>query len=485
MRKLTKREKISLGLLLILGFSYLYMQFLVIPQYRNMAEVKAELDTVEKEAEKVANYKSSIKKLDSELERESEKLDDALKRNFTELNQEDIIMLVDSIAEESGLISEGVSFSRPTSETVAEEELKLNTAELSFKGGYQTLTDFLEKLSVYKKRILVDRIAVDRDSDDLLTGTVFMKMYSLEDVVEETESLFVWKRDSDYFASNPFSPFTSYIEAMRREEAQNDMGLSNSNSSGNGTDIAGSGSFDDENTYSSYYPPSTGSSGSFGTGTSGAGTTTSGAGSGGSSTVKPTNPSTEGGSSSGGSTKPNSPSTPSKPSTPSTPTPTPTPIPTEKKLLVENFESSGDFFLVGSPREDVFSSVVTVSERTEGNKSINLKYNFLKERRKSTINMGFVKEIYVNDKHSKISIDVKPLVKNSHTLNLVIKDSKGRYHDIGLSDGLDWSGWNTISVDIPADATFPVAFQRLYIESEDYDEILLGDLLLDNLLVVD
>lgn len=462
MRKLTKREKISLGLLLILGFSYLYIQFLVVPQHRKMGEVRAELDTVEAEAEKVESYSSRIRAVEKELEKESERLDDALKRNFTKLEQEDIIMLVDSLAEESGLLSEGVTFERPTEEDVVEEKLELSTAELSFKGGYQTLNDFLDKLSSYRKRILVDRIAVDTDSDDMLTGTVYMRMYSLENVVEETESLFSWDKDSSYFASNPFSPFSSYIEAMRRQEAEDSSNDSSGGSAGTGSSTSpGSPG----GSYMPYYPsvPSTGtttgstsSSSSSGGSTSSGGSSSSGSVSGGTSGSK--NPS------------PSNPETPSKPSEPQT-----------RKTIVDAFENESYFFYVGTPREDVVSNATTSTDRTEGNKSLSLKYNFLKERRYSAINIGFVKERYVSEKHSKISLDVKPIMRAPHGIRLVIKDSRGKYYDLGLSEDLNWSGWKTLSIETPSDAEFPIAFQRIYIESKDYEQILLGDVLLDNL----
>lgn len=468
MRKLTKREKISLSVLLALGLGYVYVQYLVIPQFGNIKEVRAELDESRAELEKVKDYDAKNQELVELLEADGKKLDKALKRNFTELKQEDIIMLVSKLTGESGLVDQGMNFKKPSQAEVGGEKLKLNAAELSFQGDYQGLNRFLEKLSKYEKRIIVDKIDIEKDEDDNLTGTVQLKLYSLENVVSETKSLFKWDQKKNYKASDPFNPFSSYVATIKRQEREAEEKEKEEEEKTKK---------ESEKTSSSSTSTSSNSSNGNKTSTS----SNSGSSSNSSTSSKP-------------STSTSTTTTPTPTPTPipvpvpvptPTPTPTPAPVPEIPNTLVESFENSWTFFTVGLPKNEVSSSLALNSDKTEGNNSLSLKYNFLNHRKSSSINLGFINEISVKSSYAKLTIDIKPLTKTTHKLGIVMTDSKGKVHDIELAKAQNWTGWKTIEVEIPKDASFPVSFQRIYAESTDYGAELEGNILMDKLKLTD
>jgi type IV pilus assembly protein PilO len=207
LRPFTKSEKVLLTLLGIVLAVYLSNRFILTLQAEKVSSLKAEIVTLDN---KIADMSNTIKKEDN-IKKEWEMLhrerDEILRSYFPVLDQAQIIyQLNDLIADDRVTINE-LSFGNPSEETMGEIPVQNMSISVPYSGSYEGTMDIIKSIGSSSRRIVVDNLSMDRESDSNLSGVMSLKIYSLEGIAEtDPEVIFVKTADG----SGEGSLFASY-----------------------------------------------------------------------------------------------------------------------------------------------------------------------------------------------------------------------------------------------------------------------------------
>ena len=119
--------------------------------------------------------------------------------------------------------------------------------------------------------------------------------------------------------------------------------------------------------------------------------------------------------------------------------------------------------------------------KTQGEHSLNLKYDFVKKRQLNTANITFNEDVIIKHQVKMLSLAVKPIEQNNNALGIVVEDREGTEYKLPLTKNLSWYGWKRLLVKLPLDIKYPATVKKIYVESTNFNEDLVGDLLIDNL----
>lgn len=469
--KLNKREKILIGVLLAVVVSFLLYNFVIKPQRESVETLKSdrsvklqELSALKEEVASENKLYIELLSLEDDVYRKSEKF-------FMNVTQEDIILLTEEISNAAKLQIPNIDFPEsrveelilpdPDAEAEAVDgetvdgeeveeveqasdeddedkpkvELEVLSADLEYEGYYYSFIDFLKEVSDYDKKIIVNDITVSKDEDGYLRGNIALDFYSIENILDGEEELYAWSPNLGYITGDPFSQFGDYVASK---------------------DSQGEGSKDEVKEESQ---------------TASADTTTS--------TTSPTSPTAdaiknimdkfesigknkdvETGSSQG-----------------QTET-------VDRGKTVLDFEKKETMFFVGNNKDIKGSIDLNKKDKTQGESSLNLKYDFLEKRKHNMANISFNNNVLIKDQPESLSLSVKPIEKNNASVGVVIRDREGIDYKLKLTDDLNWNGWKTLGVDLPIDINYPAIIERIYVETEDFYDKLTGDMLIDDLRLI-
>ncbi len=184
LRPLTKSEKtllILLGIALIIYFSN---QFLFLPQAAEM--IRLETESVELD-NKIADMDNTIKKektIRKEFELMSREREEILKNYFPVLDQAQIIYLLNDLIKDDRVAISDLNFTNPTEETMGEMAVKNMSIQLPYSGSYEGTMDIVKALGASPRRVVVDSFSMDRENDENLSGSMSLKIYSLEGIAQ-------------------------------------------------------------------------------------------------------------------------------------------------------------------------------------------------------------------------------------------------------------------------------------------------------------
>ena len=184
LRPLTKSEKILLTLLGIVVVVYLSNRFILTPQAAKVSSLKTEIVELDN---KIADMNNTIKKEDNikkEWEMLNRERDEILKNYFPVLDQAQMIYLLNDLIEDDKVAINELSFSNPTEETMGEMSVKNMIISVPYSGSYDGTMDVIKSMGSSPRRIVVDDLYMDRGSDSELSGSMSLKIYSLEGIAE-------------------------------------------------------------------------------------------------------------------------------------------------------------------------------------------------------------------------------------------------------------------------------------------------------------
>ena len=184
LRPLTKSERVLLTLLGIVIVVYLSNRFILAPQTEKVSSLKAEIVGLDN---KITDMNDTIKKEDS-IKKEWEMLhrerEEILKNYFPVLDQAQIIYLLNDLTEEDGVAINEFSFSNPAEEAMGEIAVRNMGITVPYSGSYDGTMEVVKALSSSPRRIVVDSLYMDRGSDASVSGSMQLKVYSLEGIAE-------------------------------------------------------------------------------------------------------------------------------------------------------------------------------------------------------------------------------------------------------------------------------------------------------------
>ena len=231
--KITKREQMLIGTLLLMLLGYGFYKFIYIKQNQQITELKASRDTYSQKWEQVkAKIASKDKKNEQDIILTS-KIVSKTDTLFPSIEQEEIIVGLDKMIKKSNIQADMLGFSEVSSENTptidtsktannvdksknATNELdklvsdfkgtskkestsvKTNTSNasvntntskiigaykmqvtLNFKGMYDELTSFIEQVEAYNKKIIISNINLTGAQGSDVSGTIILEFYGV------------------------------------------------------------------------------------------------------------------------------------------------------------------------------------------------------------------------------------------------------------------------------------------------------------------
>ncbi len=204
--RLTKREKILLGLLMFALLFYGAYQFVVIDQLDALALQQLEADRIQMELDRLDNVVEEEQQVDLLLAEVAEARETLLRDYFVLIDeQEEIILLMNEFLLNPDLRTSSLGFVQPAIVEEDEVELYFMDVNLTFEATFETLNSLLRSFWQFDRKVLVEQLNLSRGEEGLLTGNVGIRFYDLSNYTGELDRLFMWFQDSGAFKVNPFA----------------------------------------------------------------------------------------------------------------------------------------------------------------------------------------------------------------------------------------------------------------------------------------
>ncbi len=209
-RELTKNEKFLLTLLGIVILIWGSYSFIITPQTEKIQSLNAqkiEYQTKIDEINDVLRREGNINKEWDSLHKEKE---DIIAQYFPKLDQAQIIYLLNGLLEEEAVSVVDMSFNRPDYEDIGDFKVKNMEISIPYNGSYVGVVDIIKSLKGSPRKILLDSVTMDRDSEGKLNGNMFLKVYSLEGIADTNSDVVYIDLAKEESKNTPFAPFNEY-----------------------------------------------------------------------------------------------------------------------------------------------------------------------------------------------------------------------------------------------------------------------------------
>ena len=243
-RPLTKSEKILLTLLATVGIAFLGNQYVLVPQDEKIQALqvdKYELETKIMEMNATLRREDDIKKEWEMLHRERNQI---LSYYFPTLDQAQIIYLLNDLLPEDQVEIADLNFSRPSSEKLSEMDVYNMGISVPFSGEYSGIEEMVRSIETSPRRMMVDSLSLDRSADNQLSGSMSLKVYSLEGLAEMEEEDVIFVDIADNTSQGTlFSSFDGFVGSTGSGgtggSGGTDGGTAGGGTSGGGTGVDG------------------------------------------------------------------------------------------------------------------------------------------------------------------------------------------------------------------------------------------------------
>ncbi len=460
--KLSKREKVFIFILITFIVSFLLYNFIIKPQRESLGMLKSDMSMKLQELSVLKQEIASESKLYIELLSLEDHVYEKADKFFTNVTQEDIILLTEEISDITKLQIHNIDFPesrveelilldyevgsqdeeklKEIKETIEDNDeegkpkidLKVYSINLEYEGYYYSFIDFMKKISDYKKKIIVNDIRVSKDEDGYLKGNIILDFYSIEDILDNEEELYVFDSNLDYATGDPFSQFEDYIVNDRPLDQENNDAYKDKN-----IDEDELQTLEIDNSDSSYDATKNILEEFEDTGKD------------------------KGKSESKGKTEL-----------------------IDRSVTVIDFEKEETMFFVADNKDIKGSIDLNKKEKTQGESSLNVRYDFIEKRKDNIANISFNNNVLMKDPPQSLLLSVYSIEESETTLGVVIRDRNGIDYKLDLTKNLNWNGWKTIGIDLPVGIEYPAIIEKIYIKTDDLYDKLTGDLLIDDLRLI-
>ena len=204
--KLTRREKILLGILIFAVLIYGYVQFLVNPQLVKLSALKAEKQKFDLEMKKLQTADAQEKQLDDTIVNLNQQVRELSSNYFTNTEQEEIILLLNEFLNKPDIKSSAMTFTPLAEIVLGDHKANLMNASLTYEGSYENLMELLRSMWKFEKQIIVENVNMSKNEASLISGNMLLNFYNLGNLTDQTDALFNWYIDEEFYKENPFSP---------------------------------------------------------------------------------------------------------------------------------------------------------------------------------------------------------------------------------------------------------------------------------------
>lgn len=246
--KVTKREQILLVALLIVLLVYGFYNFVYTKQIQKISELKASRDTYSQKWEQAKVKIASKEKRDEQYISLNSKILIETDMLFPEIEQEEVIVTLDKMLKESNLEAEVLDFVAVSSvkesvdtdktsineleklvsefngTTIKDDSEKVNTEKdntkkintdtlqisskykmqvtLNFKGSYDELISFIQKVEYYDKKIIINNININETESSDIAGSIIIEFSGIPKLNDNDK--FQWDFKEPSGKGNPF-----------------------------------------------------------------------------------------------------------------------------------------------------------------------------------------------------------------------------------------------------------------------------------------
>lgn len=149
---------------------------------------------------------------------------------------------------------------------------------------------------------------------------------------------------------------------------------------------------------------------------------------------------------------------------------------------VESFENYPTVTFSSYPSNVTGSASVT-SSASDGSKGLQLNYKLEKSDDTQAAYAKFNSPIVLNGTPKTITMSVKGNATN-HWVRGKIIDASSNSYTIDFSKGVNWSGWNEVTANVPAEVTYPIKLETLYVAALTSDSSSEYSIAFDNIKAV-
>ena len=217
-RELTKNEKVLLSLLSAVILIWLSYSFVLIPQAEKLQALNAE----KIEYQDKIDYMNTTLRKEEAINKEWNLLhtekQEIVNRYFPTIDQAQIIYLLDDLIENDQVSIVDLNFNRPSYDDIGEFQVKNMDVSIPYKGGYDGILGIVNAIRRSPRKILVDSLSMDRDSEGQLNGNMSLKFYSLEGIAEADSDVIYIDTISDGNKDSPFAEYDDYTVSTYNED---------------------------------------------------------------------------------------------------------------------------------------------------------------------------------------------------------------------------------------------------------------------------
>ncbi|MDR7856127.1 LysM domain-containing protein [Tissierella sp.] len=206
----TRNEKVLLYLLAIILFSWLVYKFIINPQsekLRALAIQKTEYLQKIGEINDILRREDQINKDWDVLHIGNKKI---VSKYFPKLDQAQIIYLLNGLIENENLSVADLNFNRPVYEDIGDLQVKNMDISIPYSGSYFGVLDMINAIKSSPRKILVDSMSMDMDTDGKLNGIMTLKVYSLDGIAEADSNIIYIDIAKEEDKNTPFIPYEDY-----------------------------------------------------------------------------------------------------------------------------------------------------------------------------------------------------------------------------------------------------------------------------------
>lgn len=261
--RLTKREKIMLAILGALVVAFMIYSLIYKPQREQITDLRTKLKLDQINLQRLKVEISPENKVYKDHKILNTKIYSTTLRYFPEIKQDKIITIIDEMIKASKLQVDSISFMEEEEklteedlvkaldqktilqqlldtylghriditpkETNPEEQQENNdlmgeveriTANLTFKGTYGNLMDFIHQVEGYDKKIIISTINTVRSEEGTLSGNINLDFYAVPKLHEQDVEYYEWELTDAYGKDNPFVPFAGFQQSSTAAKAE-------------------------------------------------------------------------------------------------------------------------------------------------------------------------------------------------------------------------------------------------------------------------
>ena len=266
--KVTKRERMLIGVLVFVLLIYGFYQFIYIKQIQQITELKASRDTCSQKWQQVRANIASKDLKDEQYKDLNSKILSKTDMLFPSIKQEEIIVILDKMIKKSNIQTDALGFSEVSSENTTSVDTsktanavvsstdttnKLDTlvskfngtptkdsanvttntsnsstntststnnpkitgaykmeATLNFKGTYDELISFIGQVENYNEKIVINNINITGAQGSNITGTIILDFYGVPKLNNKDD--FKWDYKAPSGNKNPYAGSSSSLQ---------------------------------------------------------------------------------------------------------------------------------------------------------------------------------------------------------------------------------------------------------------------------------